>query len=76
MIPLELTDGEIEIIRNGGPAPFGIKDLAKASGMSVRAYAAAHGISVRTAEGWAAGKPVKPFIVAALYFWDKSAGIF
>lgn len=73
---LELTEKDIEAIRKGGPAPFTIQDLAGAAGMTIKDYAKAHGISPDTARGWAAGRPIKPFILAALYFWDKSAGIF
>ena len=72
---LELTEKDIETIKKGGPAPFTIQDLAEAQGMSVKDYAKAHGISPETARGWAAGRPIKPFILAALYFWDKSADI-
>ena len=72
---LELTEKDIETIKKGGPAPFTIQDLAEAQEMSVKDYAKAHGIRPDTARGWSAGRPVKPFILAALYFWDKSAGI-
>lgn len=72
---LELTKKDIENIKKGGPAPFTIQDLAEAQGMTVKDYAKAHGISPETARGWAAGRPIKPFILAALYFWDKSADI-
>ena len=72
----KLTKKDIENIKKGGPAPFTIKDLATASGQTVEQYAKAHGIPPKTAEGWQYGRPVKPFILAALYYWDKSAGIF
>lgn len=72
---LELTEKDIETIKNGGPAPFTIQDLAETQGMTVKDYAKAHGIRPDTARGWSAGRPVKPFILAALYYWDKSAGI-
>ena len=75
MKQLKLTKKDIEEIKNGGFAPFAIQDLAKAQGMTVKDYAKAHGISPETARGWAAGRPIKPFILAALYYWDKSAGI-
>lgn len=71
----KLTKKDIEAIQNGGFAPFTIKDLANASGQTVEQYAKTHGIPPKTAEGWQYGRPVRPFILAALYFWDKSAGI-
>ena len=72
----KLTKKDIETIKKGGPAPFTIQDLAEAAGMTIKDYAKVHGISPDTARGWAAGRPIKPFILVALYFWDKSAGIF
>lgn len=60
-----------EMIRHVGYAPFGIKDIVAASGMSVNDYARAHGINPNTLAGWCAGKTCRAYVVAGLYIWDE-----